>query len=882
MRIAIAAAVTCLSIIGMTATAQVHAAIRKHTEIPAESLDIALRALAKDRGFQLVYLTENVASLQTRGAVGDFTVDEALKRLLSDSRLAYKFVDDYTVSIFPKETSTSAPGADRTPTRGSDENSSGSASKSSQFRVAQVDSGSSSRAVSVDTAASNSQSNATASGGLSEIIVTAQKKSERLQDVPVPVSVLDAEALTDNGKVLLKDYFTSIPGLSLSPNILGQTNLAIRGITTSGFNSPTVGIMVDDVPFGGTASTEVPDIDPGDLERVEVLRGPQGTLYGASSMGGLIKFVTKDPSTDSFNGRVEGGTEDVKHGAEPGFNFRGSVNVPLSDTIAIRASAFTRQDAGYIDNNALSGYQKGVNEAEAYGGRLAAMWRPSEDLIFKLSALYQRAHMDGGPEADLKLGLGDLQQDRLPDTGGYDRRIQAYSAVIDYKFGRFDLTSVSGYNVNRTLNTLDYTALLGGVINPAYPGGGGNLGVKYVNEFDASKFSQELRLATSVGPFDFLAGAFYSREVGAPGGTTSYAVDRLTGNYYRPTADTLAIPYADYILDGPVFWQRALFGDLTYRVTERFDVQIGGRYSKYTGDGGSSYNYGSLEGGGTASEGGFVSYGLPQEGHASTYLFTPRFRLSDDFMIYARLASGYRPGVANSPFTIQKGAPPNTSPDTTETYEVGAKADFFDHRVFIDTSLYYTKWKDIQITLLIDNAFSYLTNGSGAKSEGVEFSVTAKPLTGLTISSWVDYDNAVLTKDFGSNSPSYGVVGDRLPLGAKFTANLSLEQNVRLTDELTGFVGGEMSYVGDRYGQFLGFADSPANTIPAPRQRFPSYAQLDLLAGVKHDQWKASMYVHNVADKRGILNGGPADLYNPYAFLFIQPRTVGLSLSRTF
>src|SRR5260221_5557327 len=150
MRIAIAAAITCLSIIGVTATAQVQAAVRKHTEIPPEPLDLALRSLAKDRGFQLIFLSENVASLQTRGAVGDFTVEEALKRLLSDSRLDYKFVDDNTVSIFPKTDPASSMSSDRAKTRGADEDSSGSGSKSSQLRMAQVDPGSSSRAVQVD------------------------------------------------------------------------------------------------------------------------------------------------------------------------------------------------------------------------------------------------------------------------------------------------------------------------------------------------------------------------------------------------------------------------------------------------------------------------------------------------------------------------------------------------------------------------------------------------------------------------------------------------------------------------------------------------------------------------------------------------------------
>src|SRR6202012_4446346 len=176
------------------------------------------------------------------------------------------------------------------------------------------------------------------------------------QDVPVPVTAIRADKLISDNQVRLQDYFTSVPGLSYAPNNQNQY-VTIRGITTGGFSNPTVGVVIDDVPFGASnalgGGQVIPDFDPGDLARVEVLRGPQGTLYGASSMGGLLKFVTVDPSTDGVSGRVEAGVSDVSHGAELGYNVRGSINVPLSDTFAMRASAFTREDPGYVDNPVL-------------------------------------------------------------------------------------------------------------------------------------------------------------------------------------------------------------------------------------------------------------------------------------------------------------------------------------------------------------------------------------------------------------------------------------------------------------------------------------------------------------------------------------------------
>src|SRR5580704_13705937 len=191
---------------------------------------------------------------------------------------------------------------------------------------------------------------------LEEIVVTAQKREERQQDAPVPTTALGGQTLIDSNQLRLQDYYTSVPGLNLTNNGGGQSVVAIRGLTTGAGANPTVGIVVDDAPFGSTrslAGSFAPDIDPGDLARVEVLRGPQGTLYGASSLGGLIKFVTADPSTDHLSGRVQTGISDVYNGNQLGYNVRGSINVPLSDAVAVRASGFTREDPGYIDNPSL-------------------------------------------------------------------------------------------------------------------------------------------------------------------------------------------------------------------------------------------------------------------------------------------------------------------------------------------------------------------------------------------------------------------------------------------------------------------------------------------------------------------------------------------------
>src|SRR3984957_2055274 len=248
-------------------------------------------------------------------------------------------------------------------------------------------------------------------GEIGEIIVTAEKKEERLQDVPVPVSVLSADTLLEFNEVRLQDYYTSVPGLTVIPTNTGSPALTIRGITTNAYSNPTVGITVDDVPYGSSTNMGggplVPDLDPSDLARIEVLRGPQGTLYGASSIGGLLKFVTVDPTTDDVSGSVQAGMSSVRNGAELGYNVSGAANVPLSDTLAVRASGFTRQDPGYVDN--VETGQRGVNKTDVDGVRFAALWRPSNDFSLKVSALLQDATANGSSNVDVEPGLGDLQ-----------------------------------------------------------------------------------------------------------------------------------------------------------------------------------------------------------------------------------------------------------------------------------------------------------------------------------------------------------------------------------------------------------------------------------------------------------------------------------------
>jgi iron complex outermembrane receptor protein len=700
---------------------------------------------------------------------------------------------------------------------------------------------------------------------LQEVVVTAQKKTENLMDVPVPVSVINVQSLLDTGQLRLEDYYTQVPGLTVTPSAYGVPQLSIRGITTGGYVNPSVGITVDDVPYGSSSAIasgqEVTNFDPGDLQRVEVLRGPQGTLYGASSLGGVLKYVTIDPSLTAVSGQVQVGTDDVYNGGNLGYSVRGAVNVPLDDTLAIYASTFYRTDPGYIDD-VLTG-QTHVDRAWVDGGFFKGLWQPSEAVSLRVTALVQDFWSNGISEA--YTGLGDLQQSAVWGSGVHSRQTQAYSATLTAKLGSVDLTAVSGYSIRRFSEWYDYTSVFGTYTQQQF----GVTGTPVLATGTTYRFTQEIRLTGSIGPkLEWLFGGYYNHE-NSPANGGQWAVVPTTGQVVGQWVQwNYPSTYEEY----------AAFGDLTFHFTDRFDVQLGGREStdRQTY---SEYDVGPYVPLFEDSPSPFVYPEVQTKDSSFTYLVTPQFKLSPDSMVYARVASGYRPGgpnVQSSAILVSRAY----NPDTTRNYEIGIKAEVLDHRLLLDASVYYIQWKDIQLQLINPiNGIFYYANGSEAKSQGLELSAQAKPLTGLSITGWIAWNDARLTESMPPASAAVGAAGDRLPYSEPFSGNLSLEQRFPLTALIrgaTGYVGGAVSYVGNRLGQF-----ASVYLIPPERQDLPGYTKIDLRAGVDYDTWRLTLYVNNVADTRSVLDGG-LDLVPTNAFIYIQPRTVGMTVSKTF
>ncbi|MBI2992600.1 MAG: TonB-dependent receptor [Gammaproteobacteria bacterium] len=808
-------------------------------DIPRQRADLALIEFAKQADVTFIFPLDEAQRKTSNRVVGDYTRDEAIRILLKGTGLRPEFDEHGALAVRSN--------------RDADTTKGNAMGRSERKRF----SGIAAAILSIFSSQGVVGQEAEANQGLGtveEVIVTAQKRSEDIQDVPVPVTAVDATSLISKNQVRLQDYFSSIPGLNLTTADFSRAQvLTIRGLTTGGYSNPTVGITVDDIPYGSSTSwglgVEAPDIDPSILDTIEVLRGPQGTLYGANTLGGLLKYVTIAPSTDLFTGRLQAGVSSVKNGDDVGYSIRGAANLPISDSLAVRASGFTRGDSGYVDN--IRNGDEGLNQVAVIGGRISALWQPSESVSLRLSAMGQETDADGNSEEYLAATLGRFDQDAVPGTGRYKKTVETYGANLNVRIGSIDVTSLTGYNINSLRDDwIDFSPAFGGAALATF----GVAGAPLVEDIETTKLTQEVRIYAPIGEhFEWLIGGFYTDEE-SDIVQDAMAADPVTGSI---VGSLLHLPFT------ATYEEIAAFTNLTINVTDHFNVQIGGRYG--TND--QTFNLslsGPLIGGST-----IVQPEIQTDDSSFTYLVTPQYRFSQDVMVYGRFASGYRPGGPNS--TI--GAPSSFGPDTTQNYEMGAKGSVFDDKLTFDASLYYINWKDVQIHL-VEGGFGYFANAGRARSRGVELSFTAIPRTGLTVSGWGSWNDAELTEDFPSTADAFGESGDRLPGSTRYSANLSMDQELPLPSNLIGVIGASISYVGKRSGLF--------GPVSAPqRQIYPAYTNVDVRASVKYESWSGDFFVTNVTDKRGELGGGLVTLH-PTAFTYIQPRTFGFSLSRDF
>jgi outer membrane receptor protein involved in Fe transport len=721
---------------------------------------------------------------------------------------------------------------------------------------------------------------------LEEIVVTAQKRTERLIDVPASITAVQSEDLTKENLVSIADFYARVPGLQFSA--FRTYGLSIRGITTGGASNPTLALLIDDVQFGATVqgglgNSRFPDIDPSTLERIEVLRGPQGTLYGAASLGGLLKYVTKQPDTSKFSARVEAGASTVQTGGS-GWNTRGSINLPLwSEKVALSVSAFEREDPAYIDNlNAVTGtVAKDVNTAKTYGGRAALLVKPFDGLAITLSALRQKRDAKYGtgiqslptttgavPNYQPRFGRNVISTAAAGDTGDQEQ----YTGRIEWDLGPIQVTSITAYGKSEGINVTDVSRVFT-FIPPSYGyGTASTAAVTILDVAGSTKKTQELRLAGKIANVDLRGGAMYTKE--------QNRIDQ-TLLLYAPDGAFRDTPYNG---KGPSSYEeKAAFADGVWHISEQWDVQAGVRYAKneQTSGGGLTITTPQV----TRFFGPTSTSALLRSSDNSfTFAVSPTYKFNPDLMAYARVASGYRPGGPNGVSTLPT-VPKEYGADTVLNYELGLKGYVLDRKVSFDAAVFQIDWTDIQLQNT-DSAsnFTYRTNGGEARSRGLELSGDYRPFAGTTITANATILDAEITESLprltGADS-LVGTPGARLPASAKFSGYLAIDQAFPLSSWLEGYVGASATYVGGRMSEFV---NSNAVTVRnAQRFEFPSYTQIDLRAGVTTDNGlRLDLYARNVGDKQGVITANNRNGTSTSTVNFLQPRTIGVTLSKSF
>ncbi|WP_281820670.1 TonB-dependent receptor [Sphingobium sp. BS19] len=706
-----------------------------------------------------------------------------------------------------------------------------------------------------------------------DIIITAQKREERLLDVPVPVTAVSGSDMLAQNQTRAQDFFASVPGVNLQFQN-NRAQLAIRGITTSPVTgNPVVGFTIDDVPYGSSTGQgglfgAAPDLDPSELARIEVLRGPQGTLYGASSMGGLVKYVTIDPDLKDFGGSIGGGVQRVAKGGQTlGYNVRGAINVPLGETVGVRASAYTRKEPGYIDNVRTG--KTNVNSSQVTGGRLSALWKPSESFSLKLSALYQERDIYGSSNVDASLGSVYLQSDQL-GSGRSRSDTQMYSGLINADLGGVDVTSITAFSRATNYDFLDFTASpLTGFLFPLVFPDATEFGNVLRQGYEVDKFSHETRLSGAAGDaINWIVGGFYTHE------KARYTIDTAATN---PT-DGSVYGYPVVWRDNVKYSEYAAFANLAVTLSEQFDVQFGGRYSKNKQK---MTHREWVRSSPAPDPANYAETNPSASGDAFTFQVTPRFKPSPDHMIYGRLATGYRPGGPNAGCSEDPAEPVPCQfrPDKTVNYELGAKGTLAGGLLSYDVSVFHIDWKDIQITQVSSlGTFTFNSNAGKARSRGFEVAFEARPTQGLTVKAWWAYVNATLREPFAS-AAVYAARGDRLPFSSDHSGHLSFNYEAPVSDRVTANFGAAATYVGKRRGEFV-----PAESLAPLRQTYPDYVQIDVNAGLKFDNWTLSAFVQNLTNESGVIGGGfyNQTSFNADWFNYIRPRTVGLNVDFSF
>lgn len=666
----------------------------------------------------------------------------------------------------------------------------------------------------------------TQSGALETITVTATKRGESIQKVPMAISAISGEKLEDLGAVNFEDFARTVPGLDFANLGAGQNRVTIRGVSTfSGVS--VIGIYLDDSPVASPINYTQPSLALYDIDRIEVLRGPQGTLYGEGSLGGTIRYITRPAELDTTEGSFTTTLSNTEHGGL-NYSIAGMFNAPIAnDLFAVRGEAQHISDAGYIKNVQLS--DDGYNDSHTDAARLKTTLKLSDEFSVRTSFMYQNI-VKGGPNVEsLDAPNGSLLNYDTAQQSYRDRFYQS-NITAEYRAEWADIQSSTSYfdrSSRQDLQSRGMQLYLGAYKFPLYS----------ITENDYNVFTEELRAASrGDGPFKWVGGVYYKNQ-----------------NVTQDENDFNTVATGAFVANRHQkqnFEQVAAFGEASYAITPELTATLGLRWFNEDQE------------------------AIDQLGRSftvSTSKVVPKFVLQYAFdenrMVYVSATEGFRSGGVN--FYKVPGVDTTYKPDTTLNYEIGTKLGFFDHHLTVNAAAYYIKWRDLQTFVYrpdIGPQAFFVENVSAARSRGFEWEIAYAPesVVGLTLG----FNGNVTDARFTKNAPFEGKAGNRLPQVPANNSSAFAQYEFTVAGSKSAFVRVDYTHTGTAY-------TSGTNTLS-----YGGYDLVNLRAGLNlSDRWRINAFVDNVANTA-------ADLYkyyNTYYGVFRnQPRTIGIESRWTF
>lgn len=727
-------------------------------------------------------------------------------------------------------------------------------------------------ALGTSTAANADAGSGPSADALPEIVVTATKRSEDLQNVGLSITAFDAAQLEAKGVAQFADYGNAIPNLSFGVGA-ADGSLAARGIALRGIQGAnTTGFYIDETPVLETLDPHIVDVS-----RIEVLRGPQGTLYGAESMGGTVRIITAQPTATAFSGQVHVGASDTEHGTLNDI-VEGDINLPLiGNVLSVRASGFYQFDSGFFDKGLGPesappvSILHDVGSVEYSGGQIALRYEPVDGLSITPRVMYQEIIQDGAPYA-LNYPSNLLQREVFNiDEGGSDKW-WLDSLTIDYTQPYGTFVSSTSYFDRKTFETEDDTDVTQYDFNLTTP-----LPSPITRKIDLRRFAQELRFASDFsGPLQVVLGGFYSNS------TRPRDYEWVTpgiGAVIGAPSDLLLT-----FIDSRQAIEYAVFGDLSYNILPNLKATVGLRWFRDTATFTQFTNgifFGSVPS-------PYSAPAVTENGLTPKYLL--EYQITPDLLTYASIAKGFREGGNNIAL------PPGPAPTGCDTdlanlnitasqvstyksdslwnYELGIKSSFLDHRLTVNAAGFVIEWDNIQQQVSLPLCGYGVTANTGkARSSGVELEISGRPLPELTAGLGLGIDDAHITQ------PG---IGDPLPAGSPIqqVPSLTITSNVEYVRPVSAVWSGlarvDWSHTGESFS---------ANNSEADLLKRSAYNLTDLRIGLRSNRYDLAAYVKNLTDEHANLGDAimiGAQIPGQPRFLINRPRTAGAEVRIRF